>query len=234
MRDRNDYFVTLGQSYWHVTWTFLPQQAVIHKENNFQQPGVRFRSFDPARFDYFPTSISFCYLTWHSITSLSVRSITFSSFSVISHILIELYRWSSLELVIWYRPSYLNGKELTHGITCYRQERFIKRIVELLSDPRVTHEVRSVWLSYWSQVFFLLHWQYPEHTLLWYFFIASLCAFWLKRIFAVGMYIWNITISIPFSRFVTSAFFFGFCMILQCDKTLGQRIASHFSTKAAM
>ena len=32
-----------------------------------------------------------------------------------------------------------------------RQERFINRIVGGLSDPRVTHEVRSIWVSYWSQ-----------------------------------------------------------------------------------
>lgn len=75
------------------------EKAVIPKENNFQQAGERFRSFDPAR-----------------------------------------------------------------------QDRFIKRIVELLSDPRVTQEVRSVWFSYW----------------------------------------------------------------MQCDRTLGQRIASQFSMKASM
>ncbi|XP_024543941.1 catalase-3 [Selaginella moellendorffii] len=32
-----------------------------------------------------------------------------------------------------------------------RQERFIARVVDALSDPRVTHEIRSIWLSYWSQ-----------------------------------------------------------------------------------
>ncbi|EFJ18512.1 hypothetical protein SELMODRAFT_112333 [Selaginella moellendorffii] len=30
-------------------------------------------------------------------------------------------------------------------------ERFIARVVDALSDPRVTHEIRSIWLSYWSQ-----------------------------------------------------------------------------------
>jgi catalase len=60
--------------------TGVREKAVIHKENNFQQPGVRFRSWDPAR-----------------------------------------------------------------------QDRFIKRIVGMLSDPRVTHEVRSVWITYWTQ-----------------------------------------------------------------------------------
>lgn len=33
-----------------------------------------------------------------------------------------------------------------------RQERFICRWVEALSDPRVTHELRNIWISYWSQV----------------------------------------------------------------------------------
>lgn len=33
-----------------------------------------------------------------------------------------------------------------------RQERFIRRWVEALSDPRVTHEIRSIWINYWSQV----------------------------------------------------------------------------------
>ncbi|GJV21415.1 catalase-like protein isoform X2 [Tanacetum coccineum] len=32
-----------------------------------------------------------------------------------------------------------------------RQERFISRNVKMLSDPRVTHELRSIWISYWSQ-----------------------------------------------------------------------------------
>jgi len=32
-----------------------------------------------------------------------------------------------------------------------RQERFIRRWVDALSDPRVTHEIRSIWISYWSQ-----------------------------------------------------------------------------------
>ncbi|GLJ11996.1 hypothetical protein SUGI_0181690 [Cryptomeria japonica] len=32
-----------------------------------------------------------------------------------------------------------------------RQERWIKRFADGLSDPRVTHEIKSVWLSYWSQ-----------------------------------------------------------------------------------
>ncbi|KAF7141503.1 hypothetical protein RHSIM_Rhsim06G0006600 [Rhododendron simsii] len=32
-----------------------------------------------------------------------------------------------------------------------RQERFISRWVEALSDPRVTHEICSIWISYWSQ-----------------------------------------------------------------------------------
>ncbi|PSE94179.1 hypothetical protein C7G92_19000 [Acinetobacter baumannii] len=32
-----------------------------------------------------------------------------------------------------------------------RQERFIKRFADAISDPRVTHELKSVWLSYWSQ-----------------------------------------------------------------------------------
>ncbi|MFQ6639415.1 hypothetical protein Gotur_016184, partial [Gossypium turneri] len=39
-----------------------------------------------------------------------------------------------------------------------RQERFINRWVDALSDPRVTHEIRSIWITYWSQVecFFLI------------------------------------------------------------------------------
>nr|ABM47415.1 catalase [Prunus avium] len=32
-----------------------------------------------------------------------------------------------------------------------RQERFIRRCVDALSDPRVSHEIRSIWISYWSQ-----------------------------------------------------------------------------------
>ncbi|KAL0366488.1 UNVERIFIED_CONTAM: Catalase isozyme 3 [Sesamum radiatum] len=32
-----------------------------------------------------------------------------------------------------------------------RQERFIKRWIDALSDPRLTAEIRSVWVSYWTQ-----------------------------------------------------------------------------------
>ncbi|KAI4388510.1 hypothetical protein MLD38_000831 [Melastoma candidum] len=32
-----------------------------------------------------------------------------------------------------------------------RQERFVRCWVDVLSDPRVTHEMRSIWISYWSQ-----------------------------------------------------------------------------------
>ncbi|KAK6160816.1 hypothetical protein DH2020_004197 [Rehmannia glutinosa] len=32
-----------------------------------------------------------------------------------------------------------------------RQERFIRRWIDALSDPRLTHEIRSIWISYWSQ-----------------------------------------------------------------------------------
>ena len=37
----------------------------------------------------------------------------------------------------------------------YRQERFIRRWIEALSDPRITHEIRSIWISYWSQVYII-------------------------------------------------------------------------------
>ncbi|WOG97709.1 hypothetical protein DCAR_0417050 [Daucus carota subsp. sativus] len=33
-----------------------------------------------------------------------------------------------------------------------RQERFIGVAVDFLSDPRITHEIRSIWISFWSQV----------------------------------------------------------------------------------
>ncbi|KAK9109418.1 hypothetical protein Sjap_017478 [Stephania japonica] len=54
------------------------EKCIIEKENNFKQPGERYRSFTPER-----------------------------------------------------------------------QDRFIQRWVEALSDPRVTHEIRSIWVSYW-------------------------------------------------------------------------------------
>ncbi|KAK1400320.1 Catalase [Heracleum sosnowskyi] len=57
------------------------EKCVIDKENNFKQPGERYRSFSPDR-----------------------------------------------------------------------QDRFVSVVVEFLSDPRVTHEIRSIWISYWSQV----------------------------------------------------------------------------------
>ncbi|XP_065880766.1 catalase isozyme 1-like [Euphorbia lathyris] len=56
------------------------EKSVIPKENNFKQPGERYRSFEPDR-----------------------------------------------------------------------QERFICRIVDALSDPRITHELRTIWISYFTQ-----------------------------------------------------------------------------------
>ncbi|VAI10247.1 unnamed protein product [Triticum turgidum subsp. durum] len=56
------------------------EKMVIEKENNFKQPGERYRSMDPAR-----------------------------------------------------------------------QERFINRWIDALSDPRLTHEIKAIWLSCWSQ-----------------------------------------------------------------------------------
>jgi catalase len=56
------------------------EKQIIPKENNFKEPGVRYRSWDPAR-----------------------------------------------------------------------QERFIARFVQALSDPRLTYEIRSIWVSYLSQ-----------------------------------------------------------------------------------
>jgi catalase len=32
-----------------------------------------------------------------------------------------------------------------------RQDRFIQRVVDALTDPRVTHEHQNIWISYWSQ-----------------------------------------------------------------------------------
>ncbi|XP_050215798.1 catalase isozyme 1-like [Mercurialis annua] len=32
-----------------------------------------------------------------------------------------------------------------------RQERFLNRIVDGLSDPRITHELHTIWISYWSE-----------------------------------------------------------------------------------
>ncbi|WP_407605356.1 catalase, partial [Pseudomonas aeruginosa] len=32
-----------------------------------------------------------------------------------------------------------------------RQERFLRRWIEALSDPRLTLEIRTIWVSYWTQ-----------------------------------------------------------------------------------
>ncbi|CAN6925044.1 unnamed protein product [Brassica oleracea] len=37
------------------------------------------------------------------------------------------------------------------SFTPERQERFIGRWIDALSDPPITHEIRSIWISYWSQ-----------------------------------------------------------------------------------
>lgn len=42
-------------------------------------------------------------------------------------------------------------REKYRSFSPHRQERFICRWVDALSDPRLTHEIRSIWISYWSQ-----------------------------------------------------------------------------------
>lgn len=37
-------------------------------------------------------------------------------------------------------------------VCVFRQERFINRWIDALSDPRLTHEIKAIWFSYWSQV----------------------------------------------------------------------------------
>jgi hypothetical protein len=49
---------------------------------------------------------------------------------------INVFKWHTLHLFI----------------SSFRQERYIRRWVDALSDPRCTHEIRSIWISYWSQV----------------------------------------------------------------------------------
>lgn len=34
----------------------------------------------------------------------------------------------------------------------FRQDRFVSRWVKVLSDPKVTDEIRGIWISFWSQV----------------------------------------------------------------------------------
>ncbi|XP_050226759.1 catalase-2 [Mercurialis annua] len=41
--------------------------------------------------------------------------------------------------------------ERYRSFTPDRKERFVRRWVEALTDTRVTHEIRSIWISYWSQ-----------------------------------------------------------------------------------
>ncbi|XP_042059244.1 catalase-like [Salvia splendens] len=33
-----------------------------------------------------------------------------------------------------------------------RQDRYVKRWVDALSDPRITHEIRAIWITWWTQV----------------------------------------------------------------------------------
>ena len=51
-----------------------------------------------------------------------------------------------------FRFSMIYGAHISRLPVIFRQERFICRVVDALSDPRVTHEIRSIWVSYWSQV----------------------------------------------------------------------------------
>lgn len=85
-------------------------QCVITKENNFKQPGERYRSWAPDRY-----SLRHMFSLWENDRTV----------------------FKSCLLIL---------------ISYFRQERFISRWVEALSDPRVTHEIRSIWVSYWSQV----------------------------------------------------------------------------------
>lgn len=81
-------------------------------------------------------------------------------------------------------------------LTCIiRQERFIRRWVNVLTDPKVTHEVRSVWISWLSQVrlnlysvicinFIIKYWELQRYLfiILFYFiFLFRPIDLWVKR-----------------------------------------------------
>lgn len=77
----------------------------------------------------------------------------------------------SLLLYIFGSCNWIGGF-VNHSFVCLficlwcRQERFIRRWVDALSDPRVTHEIRNIWISYWSQVrMFDIMWSYMEDCL---------------------------------------------------------------------
>ncbi|CAI5487462.1 unnamed protein product [Closterium sp. Naga37s-1] len=53
--------------------------------------------------------------------------------------------------VIEKENNFQQAGERFRSLPADRQERFINRFAELLTDPRTTPEVRSIWLSYWSQ-----------------------------------------------------------------------------------
>ena len=53
--------------------------------------------------------------------------------------------------VIEKENNFRQPRERYHSWAPERQEHFVKRWVKALSDPRVTHEICSIWISYWSQ-----------------------------------------------------------------------------------
>lgn len=91
---------------------YFLMQCNIPKQNNFKQPGERYRSWAPDRFLLQNTDMINMNCVW--------RCLIFGF--------------------------------LCHNL--FRQDRFLRRWVDALSDPRVTHEIRSIWISYWSQVRF--------------------------------------------------------------------------------
>ncbi|CAM6088976.1 unnamed protein product [Calypogeia fissa] len=58
---------------------------------------------------------------------------------------------SRQKAIITKENNFKQGGERFRSFDQARQERFVGRIVDMLSDPRVTDTVRETWLSYWVQ-----------------------------------------------------------------------------------
>lgn len=102
------------------------------------------------------------------------------------------------------------GCHLFGFVLLIRQERFVNRWVDALSDPRATHEIRSIWISYWSQVV-----------------AASSCflslLFFCFNDFEVG------TLYLLLDLFLNND-----GMNTQADKSLGQKLASRLNVRPNM
>ncbi|GKB99726.1 catalase isozyme 1, partial [Tanacetum coccineum] len=101
-------------------------------------------AFCPAIIGLLSSSIGIYYIRLTSYFQTRI-------FLILRHYLETSFRKADILVREFQKRNFKQPGDRYRSFSPDRQERFITRIVGALSDPRVTHEIRTIWISYWSQ-----------------------------------------------------------------------------------